>query len=213
MRVGTVLVDRSGCFLVAELSPADCQERVRVQAPRVPGRPPRDPCGSQRQGLRGSRAGLGVGWGCSAARLSAPADPAEHGVRQAPAGRGRRVPKQVPELHGRGRQDPLRGGLDQDEGSASCCSQRARTHPGAQSPSRSLGSRGHPSGGSPCAPRKLRATARLCFPSASWRRRSGSESGHGPGASRRRRLPGGAGAAESEGRRRLPRRTRGRLCP
>ncbi|XP_059020924.1 GDP-fucose protein O-fucosyltransferase 2 isoform X2 [Mustela lutreola] len=44
--------------------------------------------------------------------------PAEHGVRQAPAGRGGRVPKQVPELHGRGRQDPLPGGLDQDEGHA-----------------------------------------------------------------------------------------------
>uniref|UniRef100_A0ABI7ZT94 GDP-fucose protein O-fucosyltransferase 2 n=1 Tax=Felis catus TaxID=9685 RepID=A0ABI7ZT94_FELCA len=44
--------------------------------------------------------------------------PAEHGVRQAPAGRGGRVQEQVPELHGRSRQDPLRGGLDQDEGQA-----------------------------------------------------------------------------------------------
>ncbi|XP_045858959.1 GDP-fucose protein O-fucosyltransferase 2 isoform X2 [Meles meles] len=43
---------------------------------------------------------------------------AEHGVCQAPAGRGGRVPEQVPELHGRGRPDPLPGGLDQDEGHA-----------------------------------------------------------------------------------------------
>ncbi|XP_068403308.1 GDP-fucose protein O-fucosyltransferase 2 isoform X1 [Eschrichtius robustus] len=45
-------------------------------------------------------------------------DPTQHGVRQAPAGRGGRVPEQVPQFHERGRQDPLRGGLDQDEGQA-----------------------------------------------------------------------------------------------
>nr|XP_044606807.1 GDP-fucose protein O-fucosyltransferase 2 isoform X2 [Equus asinus] len=45
-------------------------------------------------------------------------DAAEHGVRQAPAGCGGRVPEPVPELHGRGRQDALRGRLDAHEGQA-----------------------------------------------------------------------------------------------
>lgn len=153
-------------------------------------------------------AGLPGGAGRSAAALS-PADPAEHGVRQAPAGRGGRVPKQVPELHGRGRQDPLPGGLDQDEGSASHCSRRAGACPGARSPSCSLGSRRRPSGGSPCVP--TGSGRRLG--SLSPRQAGGAALGMKAAADRSAPSARRCGSRRERGRRPLRRRTRGRRCP
>lgn len=73
------------------------------------------------QGLaEGSSPGQPRGlWLCGAQLSPVSTDTPEHGVRQAPAGGGRRVQKQTSQLHRCLGQGPLPGGLDTDEGSLS----------------------------------------------------------------------------------------------